>query len=87
VSDEVAPSEVEWCEGVFRMLKDGGTWGVPRSGLIFQRQGESFHLISKMPFMDGMPGTPEDLAEYQADDFAAIKARFDRAGIKMDDRT
>jgi hypothetical protein len=87
VSGEVAQSEVEWCAGIFGMLADGGMWGVPRSGLAFQRQGDGLHLISKMPYAPELGGTPSEWAEYQEDDFQEIKRRFDKAGIAMEDKT
>ena len=33
-------ADAQWCLMMFRSLKVGGVWGVPRSGLIFTRTGE-----------------------------------------------
>ena len=75
------PAHVEWSRRQFAMMKDQGVWGVPRSGLIFQRQGEELVLINRMPHEEGMPVTPEQLTEQQESDVAVITAHFGAAGI------
>jgi hypothetical protein len=72
---------VEWSRRQFAMMKDGGVWGVPRSGLIFQRQGNELALINRMPHAEEMPVTPEQLAEQQRSDIAVITAHFGAAGV------
>lgn len=79
--------EVEWCKGFFALLSDGGVWGVPRSGLLFTRQGDALNLTERMPWQVTMPINPEELREYQDEDFEQIKKRFDEAGIPMEDKT
>ena len=59
------PAHVEWSRRQFAMMKDQGVWGIPRSGLIFQRQGDELVLINRMPHEEGMPVTPEQLTEQQ----------------------
>ena len=75
------PNHVEWSRRHFATMKDGGVWGVPRSGLIFQRQGGELVLIDRMPHTEEMPVTPEQLAEQQRSDIAVITAHFGAAGI------
>lgn len=79
--------EVEWCKAFFALLAEGGVWGVPRSGLIFTREGTALNLTERMPWQEGMPMSKTALRDYQDDDFEAIMRRFDKAGIPMEDKT
>lgn len=79
------PEHVQWSAALFRKLADHGVWGVPRSGLVFQRQGHALVLISRMPWNEDMPGTAADLIEVQELEFAAIKAHFESTGIEVRD--
>lgn len=74
------PAHVEWSRRQFATMKDQGVWGIPRSGMIFQRQGDELVLI-RMPHMEGMPA--EQLAEQQQADFDVVKAHFEAAGIPV----
>lgn len=74
---------IEWSRRHFAMMKDGGVWGVPRSGLVFQRQGDELVLMTRMPHEEGMPVTPEQLAEQQRSDIAIITAHFGAAGVTV----
>jgi hypothetical protein len=80
----IPPEEIAWSRGLWASLADDGVWGIPRSGLTFQKQGDKLVLIGRMPFQVGMPGTPAMFAEYQEDDYEAIKARFEAAGITVE---
>jgi hypothetical protein len=77
------PGHVEWSRRQFAILKDGGVWGIPRSGMIFQRQGEELVLIDQMPWVDDMPITKEQLARQQQGDWDVVKAHFEAAGIPV----
>ena len=66
---------------------EGGTWGVPRSGLIFVREGPALALTARMPWMEGMPEGAEELHTYQQGDYELIKQHFEAAGIPVVDRT
>lgn len=72
-----------WCRQLFASLKDGGTWGVPRSGLIFTKRGNTFILTTIMPHHPLMPITPEQLREQQDDEYDQIKSHFEAAGIQV----
>jgi len=74
---------VEWSRRQFAMMKDGGVWGIPRSGVVFQRQGDELVLLTRMPHEEGMPVTPEQLTEQQQSDVAVITAHFKAAGIRV----
>jgi hypothetical protein len=67
-----------WCLKLFSSLVDQGLWGVPRSGLTFQRQGNRLVLIERA---EGFSA-----ADQQAD-FEATKRHFGLAFIEVTDAT
>ena len=77
------PKHVAWCRTTFDMIKDGGSWGVPRSGLMFQRQGDTLMLLGVMPHEDGMPISAAELTDQQDAEYRAIRRHFEAAGIKV----
>jgi hypothetical protein len=87
--------EMRWDRMTFAMLRDGGTWGVPRSGLIFKKAVDHLELHDIMPFMPEMktallngadvPGSAEELKRYQRQDFTKIQNSFNAAGIEISD--
>jgi hypothetical protein len=77
------PEHIEWSRNQFRMLKDGGTWAVPRSGLIWQRRGDELILLTRMPWMKDMPITAEQLREQQDGDIKVIGEHMRAAGVKV----
>lgn len=86
MSITVRPSDIEWSRSLYRALKDGGLWPVPRSGLLFEKHDgpqPRMHLRGVMPFEPRMPGTPEMWRAYQEDDFDAIRQVFKEAGIAI----
>jgi hypothetical protein len=91
----VGKSEVIWSRRFFDTLSDNGIWGVPRSGLIFRREGKALVLRAKMPFSEieeapvgaDVPETEADLLAWQQKDFEAIAKRFRAAGIEVRDAT
>ena len=64
-----------WCRQVHAMLTEGGTWVVPRSGLVFTRRGSGLLLTGildmEMPRND------------QLDDYWLIVKHFREAGIEI----
>lgn len=87
-------AHIVWCQRHFRSLADGGIWGVPRSGLVFQRQGEALVLIDRMPYTvelaeaagrrtGTLPPSAEALLAFQDQDQALIAEHFREAGIKV----
>lgn len=44
--DSPAPPDVlNWCRALVEMLRHGGTWGIPRSGLVFQIDKNQKQLV------------------------------------------
>lgn len=96
-NDPQNPAFIAWCRGIFSSLNEGGIWGVPRSGLVFQKFEGRLELIERMPYLPEMaeaaragedvPPTAEALLAYQGQDFTAIREHFRAAGIEVTDRT
>lgn len=89
-TDEPAPEHVAWCRAQVEMLKIGGVWGIPRSGLIFTRTGEDeLTLTARMPWMPEMEGviTREELVEQQQAEYELNRRYFGAAGIDVIDGT
>jgi hypothetical protein len=84
------PAHVEWCRMTFAMMRVGGVWGIPRSGLIFTRTDETtLTLTDRMPYMDGMEEllTPAQLDEQQDEEYTACAEHFRAAGVTVLDAT
>lgn len=79
---------IEWSRQHFELLKIGGIWGVPRSGLMFMRTGENeLTLTGRMPYDKAMPITKDQLKEQQQNDYEGIYAHFTAAGITVKNNT
>ena len=83
MSNFIQTDHLAWSKQHFAMLADGGTWAVPRSGLVFQRRGDMLVLVEKMPHDPAMPLSEAELSDYQDEDFKAIKEHFEAAGIPV----
>jgi len=84
MSGPVLESDLAWCRHHFAMMRDGGVWAVPRSGLVFTRRGDGLVLTDRMPWQDGMPMTAEAFGAFQRADAELIRDRFAAAGITVD---
>ena len=82
VTEEFSAS---WAADLFERLAEGGTWGVPRSGLIFSKAAERLLLVARMPWAEGMPITAEQLAAQQDADFDAIREVFEGVGVTVEE--
>jgi hypothetical protein len=80
MTDEEA---AQWCRGTFDRLADGGTWAIPRSGMIFQKSGNTLVLTCQMPYAEEMPITEAQFNEQQEREFDGVKENFGRAGIAV----
>lgn len=86
-NDNLDPVHVQWSRNLFNSLAEGGAWGVPRSGLIFNKRGEELHLVARMPHDPAMPCTREQLEEQQDADFNGVKDNFGAAGVTVVDKS
>ena len=67
-------SHTAWCRMVFDSLNEGGTWAVPRSGLIFTKRDGKLVLTLRMPEVPN---------EIQDEDFELIRQHFALAEIQV----
>lgn len=77
-------AHIEWSRWHFNMMKDGGTWGVPRSGLLYVKRGNHLVLTTRMPYDPAMPITKKQLDKQQRADIKIIKQHFEAAGIVVE---
>lgn len=77
------PAHVAWCRKLFWLIRDGGAWGVPRSGLFYQKQGDKLVLVDRMPHDPAMPISAEKLRAQQDSDHAANVEHFGAAGVTV----
>jgi hypothetical protein len=92
-----SPEDLSWCRQQLDIVRDGGIWGVPRSGLLFTRRGDGFVLTARMPWIEEMeqaylegrdvPSSADALRAYQDADYELIRSRFAAAGIEVTDGT
>ena len=87
----MGPGPVDGTRGfasnLWNMLADGGEWGVPRSGLLFTKRGETLALTTRMPWQQDMGGTKAEWHAYQQEDIRGIREMFDVIGILVVDET
>lgn len=83
MTDNLDQQHVEWCRNLFRTMRDGGVWGIPRSGLMFKRQADALVLVAQMPHDPAMPITREQLIEQQESDYEGTREHFGAAGVTV----
>lgn len=44
-SDEDTPEVLAWCRALVAAIKHGGSWGIPRSGIVFKIDKENQRLV------------------------------------------
>lgn len=74
-----------WARMMWNALTDRGYWGVPRSGLVFQKRGEVLALTDRMPHVEDMPASPRQIRTLQDDDFDGIRQLFGDIGVEVVD--
>lgn len=91
---EITEMNKQWSRNLFDSLAEHGRWAVPRSGLIFARQGdklvlvfqlawEPMHSLAVKPYSRLVATSAEELTAYQDEDFNVIKEVFGEAGIEV----
>jgi hypothetical protein len=93
--ENIKPSNILWSKNQWGRIREGGTWAVPRSGLIFKRTKDGFDLLSIMPFLPELadaakagrdvPPDAEALWDCQRSDFQCIRKNFREAGLSITD--
>jgi hypothetical protein len=79
----IEQKNIDWSRNHFHMLADGGTWGVPRSGLIWTKRGDELVLLARMPWVKEMPITADQLKEQQDADISSISEHMRAAGVRV----
>lgn len=88
MGSDLSPEHVRECGRIFRMIRVGGVWAIPRSGLVFQRTGiDTLTLTARMPHEEGMPVTREQLREQQESEYQGTLEHMQAAGITVTDST
>lgn len=75
-----------WCRRQWNLLREGGQWIVPRSGLVFEKRDGALWLIVEMPWTHALDGvvTAEQLREQQDDEYETIRRFFAAEGIDVE---
>ena len=87
---DMLPEHVAWCRAQVDMIRIGGVWGIPRSGLVFTRTGpDELTLTARMPWMTEMEGTVtrEQLLEQQQEEYEETRRHMEAAGVTVKDAT
>jgi hypothetical protein len=72
-----------WCRQMFASLAEGGVWGIPRSGVVFRKEGDALVLTESMPYDESMPLTFAQFTEQQNGEFETVREHFAAAGIEV----
>lgn len=72
-----------WCRATWAMMAEGGTWGIPRSGIIFTKREGKLVLTDAMPYTSEMPMSEKELKEFQDSDFEATREEFGLIGVEV----
>lgn len=92
----IPQADIDWSLKLNGSIRVGGSWGVPRSGLVFQKDSETdWSLKTVMPWSAGIlkallegkdvPKDADALLAYQRADYECIRSRFEAAGLKISD--
>ncbi|HYQ84112.1 MAG TPA: hypothetical protein VEP28_08940 [Rubrobacter sp.] len=83
MNDTVLPNT--WAANLWRSLRDGGIWGLPRSGLVYTKDEAAKRMVLTMrvPWFAGLSASPEVLREAQDHDHAGVRDMFAAIGIDV----
>ena len=83
MSNYIDTDFISWSQATFNLLAEGGVWGIPRCGLLFQKRNGELVLIDRMPWVEAMPITAERLRKQQDEEYSAVKLNFEKTGIPV----
>jgi len=74
-----------WGQNLWSSLEDGGVWGIPRCGLIYQKDEpeKRLVLIARMPWFDELSVTEAELRERQKHDHEGVTKMMYAIGIEV----
>jgi hypothetical protein len=76
-----------WCQKLFSVMAEGGTWAVPRSGLIFQKRQGKLICTIRMPHDPKMPCSAAELKRQQDGDVRVIGEHFAAINVSVEDQS
>lgn len=79
----VSPMHILWCKSLMMNLRDGGIWGIPRSGLTFTKHGDTLVLTELEPHSSHVPWSAAELRKYQEAEYKDMKEHFEAAGFEV----
>jgi hypothetical protein len=77
--DPVVDDIAGWCRRLIDGLKDGGVWGIPRTGVVFRKTGPD-----RMMWVGNMPAVEKDGESNRVNEFRSTRDQFGKAGIEID---
>ncbi|HEY2243418.1 MAG TPA: hypothetical protein VGH47_04240 [Xanthobacteraceae bacterium] len=69
-----------WGLNLFSRLRNGGVWGIPRSGVVFQKQKDDLVWVGSVP-PNGSLALPVDAYVVQESEFLTAREKFAEVGI------
>jgi hypothetical protein len=85
MKDAPTPEHVAWCRRMWGLMADGSSWGLPASGLIFQKReaARELVLIDAMPHMPEMPISADELLARQISLYIQTIEHFALIDVKV----
>ena len=77
--DPVVDDIAGWCRRLIDGLKDGGVWGIPRTGVVFRKTGHD-----RLTWVGNMPAREEGGENHREDEFRSNREQFSAAGVLVD---
>jgi hypothetical protein len=68
---------------LFASLNEGGVWLLPRTALVFRKEGRTMVLQDAMPWQDGMPWSEEEWLSMQSHDLMGVTHMFAAIGVTV----
>lgn len=79
----------QWAISMWAMLKDGGNWALPRSGLLYRKESAAAELVlvARMPWDDQLPVDEFEWVTKQQNDHDGVKLMMSTIGVEVTDET
>ena len=74
-----------WGQNLWNSLEDGGVWGIPRCGLIYQKDEpeKRLVLIARMPWFEELSVNEAELRARQDEDHEGVTKMMYAIGIEV----
>jgi hypothetical protein len=74
---------VEWCRRTWSLMRDGGVWGIPRTGLLFKKLEAEKTLMLIDRFVPVIEEARPGWRELQEEDLEACREHFAVIGVEV----